>query len=316
MIAPTGPNPNGPPLTARGPVHRHHATASTTARDWRRCAEIARAHGRTFYLASRFLPPERRRAIHATYAYCRIADDIADHARDLARAERALDDWERQLVIPVDPVAVAFAAARARYDVPEAAVRELLAGVRMDLRPCRFAAWEDLRLYAYRVAGTVGLMVAPILGCQDEWALPYAVDLGIAMQLTNVLRDIGEDARRGRLYLPLADLEMFGCDPEAILQGRPNGGFADLLTFEIARARGLYADARRGLPALSPSGRLTALAGSELYATILTRIEENGFDVFATRASVSTGRKLAALPSIAAAFVRLAWPPGFSEGPV
>ena len=143
------------------------------------------------------LPPERRRAIHATYAYCRIADDIADHARDLARAECALDDWERQLEAPTDPVAVAFAAARAQYNVPEAAVRELLAGVRMDLRPCSFAAWEDLRLYAYRVAGTVGLMVAPILGCQDEWALPYAVDLGIAMQLSNVLRDIGEDARRG-----------------------------------------------------------------------------------------------------------------------
>jgi phytoene synthase len=307
------PGPLGPVPSVRRPPRRHHA-ASQEAVDWRCCAEIARAHGRTFYLASRFLPPARRRAVHATYAYCRIADDIADHARDLIRAERALDDWERQLAAPTDPVAVAFAAARASYGVPDAAVRELLAGVRMDLTAGRFAAWDDLRLYAYRVAGTVGLMVAPILGCQEEWALPHAVDLGIAMQLTNVLRDVGEDARLGRLYLPLADLEAFGCDPEAVLRGQPNGRFADLLAFEIARARGLYADARRGFPALAPSGRWTALAGSEMYAAILTRIEENGYDVFGARASVSTSRKLGALPGIAAAFVRLASAPGLREG--
>ncbi|HET7602501.1 MAG TPA: squalene/phytoene synthase family protein [Gemmatimonadales bacterium] len=307
--------PLGPVLAVRRSPRRHRA-ASREAVDWRRCAEIARTYGRTFYLASRFLPPERRRAVHAVYAYCRIADDIADLAQDLARAEHALDEWERQLEAPTDPVAVAFADVRMRFGVPESAARELLAGVRMDLFPCRFATWDDLRLYAYHVAGTVGLMVAPILGCQEEWALPYAVELGIAMQLTNVLRDIGEDARRGRLYLPLADLEAFGCDPEAVLRGQPNGHFADLLAFEIARARGLYADSRRGFAALTSAGRWTALAGSELYAAILTRIEENGYDVFATRASVSTSRKLGALPGITAAFVRLAWTPGLSEGPV
>ncbi|MBW3634051.1 MAG: squalene/phytoene synthase family protein, partial [Chloroflexi bacterium] len=233
--------------------------------------------------------------------------DIADRSADLVGAARALDAWERQLDEPTDPIAVAFAAVRARHDVPVAAVRELLAGVRMDLAPSRFATWDDLRLYCYRVAGTVGLMVAPILGCRDDRALPHAVDLGIAMQLTNVLRDIGEDARRGRLYLPLEDLAAFGCDPEAILRGRPNGRFTDLLAFEIARARVLYADAQRGLPALSPSGRLTTLAGSELYATILTRIEEMEYDVLATRAHVTTHRKLRALPGVAATFARLSW---------
>lgn len=275
--------------------------------DWRQCSEIARAHGRTFFLASRFLPLDRRRAIHATYAFCRIADDIADRSADLVTAARALDAWEWQLDQPTDPIAVAFATVRARYGVPVAAARELLAGVRMDLAPARFATWDDLRLYCYRVAGTVGLMVAPILGCRDDRALPHAVDLGIAMQLTNVLRDIGEDARRDRLYLPQEDLAAFGCDPEAILRGRPNGQFGDLLAFEIARARALYADGQRGLPALSPAGHLTALAGSELYATILTRIEEMDYDVLDTRAHVSTPRKLRALPGVAATFARLSW---------
>lgn len=278
--------------------------------DWRQCAEIARHHGRTFYLASRLLPPDRQRAVHATYAFCRIADDIADHASDMAAAAQALDAWERQIDEPYDPVAIAFASARQRYGVPASAARELLTGVRMDLVPVRYQAWEDLRLYCYRVAGTVGLMVAPILGCRDDAALPRAVTMGIAMQLTNVLRDVGEDARQGRLYLPLEDLAAFGCDPEAVLAGVPNGRFADLMAFEIARARSLYAEARQGLPALMPTGRLTALAGCELYAAILTRIEANRFDVFTRRAHVSTGRKVGALPGIVAGFVRHSWPSG------
>ena len=128
------------------------------------------------------------------------------------------------------------------------------------------------------------------------------------MQLTNILRDVGEDARRGRLYLPLDELAAFGCDPEAILCGRPSGRFRELLAFQVARARDLYVQARRGIPALSPAGRLTTLAASEFYATILTAIEERDYDVFGARAYVPNGRKLAALPGVAAAFVRLAWP--------
>jgi len=276
--------------------------------DWRHCSAIAREYGRTFYLASQFLPPARRRAIHAIYAFCRIADDIADHATDLAAAARALDAWERQLEVPTDPVPIAFARVRAEYGIPVTPAYDLLAGVRMDLAPRPFATWDDLSLYCYRVAGTVGVMVAPILGCRDEAALPHAVNLGIAMQLTNILRDVGEDARQGRLYLPLEDIEAFGCDAEAILNGQPSGEFSRLIAFEIARARSLYADSRRGLPALSPPGRLTTMAGSELYAAILTRIEELDYDVFAGRAYVPTGRKLGALPGVAAAFVQLSWP--------
>jgi 15-cis-phytoene synthase len=290
------------------------AAVAGDAIEWRLCAAIARSHGRSFFLASHCLPPDRRRAIHAIYAYCRIADDIADHSADATSAALALDAWERQLAAPTHPVAVAFAAARAQHGVPVAPAQDLITGVRMDLGPCRFATWDDLRHYCYHVAGTVGLMVAPILGCEDEAALPYAVDLGIAMQLTNILRDIGEDARRGRLYLPLDELAAFSCDPEAILCGRPRGRFRELLAFQVARARNLYVQARRGIPALSPAGRLTTLAASEFYATILRAIEERDYDVFGARAYVPNGRKLAALPGLATDFVRLAWPPGATRG--
>jgi phytoene synthase len=282
--------------------------------NWRLCAAIARSHGRSFFLASHCLPPERRRAIQATYAYCRIADDIVDLSTDMASAALALDLWEEQLIAPTHPVAIAFSAARAHYGVPIAPARDLITGVRIDLGLCRFASWDELRDYCYHVAGTVGLMVAPILGCQDDAALPHAVDLGIAMQLTNILRDVGEDARRGRLYLPLDEMAAFGCDPEAILRGRPSGRFRELLAFQAARARDLYVEARRGIPALSPAGRLTTLAASEFYSTILTAIEERDYDVFGARAYVPNGRKLGALPSVAADFVRFTWPPSANRG--
>ena len=238
------------------------AAVAGDAIEWRLCAAIARSHGRSFFLASHCLPPDRRRAIHATYAYCRIADDIADHSADATSAALALDVWGRQLAAPTHPVAVAFAAARAQYGVPVAPARDLITGVRMDLGPCRFATWDELRRYCYHVAGTVGLMVAPILGCEDDAALPHAVDLGIAMQLTNILRDVGEDARRGRLYLPLDELAAFGCDPEAILRGRPSGRFRELLAFQAARARDLYVASAAWHPGVV-AGWATDHAGGE-----------------------------------------------------
>ena len=290
--------------------HASRTQSEPPVPDWEHCRTVVREHGRTFFFASHFLPPEPRRAIHATYAFCRVADDIVDRApaTGLAAAARALDTWEAELATPAHPIAVAFAAARARYGVPVEPARDLLAGVRMDLAPRHFETWDDLRLYCYRVAGTVGLLVAPILGCRDEAALPRAVDLGIAMQLTNILRDVAEDAGMGRLYLPLADLRQFGCDPGAILAGRPSGRFAELMAFEIDRARALYDSGRAGVPALSPAGRLTTLASAHLYAKILHRIEEQGYDVFAARAVIPTRRKLRALPTVAAAFLSLYLP--------
>ena len=278
--------------------------------DWGACEDVARAHGRTFYFASRFLPSDRRRAIYAAYAYCRVADDIVDRApaTGALAAARALDAWETQLDRPSHPIAVTFAAVRERYGVPREAARDLLAGVRMDVEHEPFATWDALRTYCYRVAGTVGLIAAPILGCRDETALPHAVDLGIAMQLTNILRDVAEDARMGRLYLPLDELSTFGCDPAAVLAGWPNGQFSELMAFEIARARTLYDSGRAGIRALAPVGQLTALASAHLYGKILHRIEEQGYDVFADRAYVPTRRKLRAMPTVAAAFLGLYLP--------
>lgn len=278
--------------------------------DWDVCEDVVRRYGRTFYFSSRFLPSDRRRAIYAAYAFFRVADDIVDLApvAGSAATARALDAWEGQLDAPSHPVAVAFAVARARYGVPVAPARDLVDGMRMDLTPRRYATWEELRVYCYRVAGTVGLIAAPIFGCRDEAALPRAVDLGIAMQLTNILRDVAEDAAMGRLYLPLADLAAFGCDPEAILAGRASGRFAALIAFEIERARALYDSGRIGVPALAPGGQLAALASAHLYGKILHRIEEQGHDVFAGRAYVPTRRKLRAMPTVAAAFVGLYLP--------
>ena len=280
--------------------------------DWELCRRVVREHGKTFYFASQFLPPQRRRAIHAAYAFCRIADDIVDRApaTGLAVAARALDAWEAELDAPVHPVAVAFAAARSAYEIPDEAARDLMAGVRMDLTPEPYTTWDDLELYCYRVAGTVGLISAPVLGCADPARFANAVDLGIAMQLTNILRDVGEDARMGRLYLPLEDLAAFGVDPAATLAGRPSGRFRALMRFEIARARGYYESAWEGIPALAPAGQLTTLASAHLYGKILNRIEENNYEVFRTRAVIPNGRKLRAMPTVAAAFVRLQIPDG------
>jgi phytoene synthase len=265
-----------------------------------------RQHGRTFYFASRCLPPERRRAVLATYAFCRVADDIVDatQAASVEAVATALERWKDQIDRPMHPVAIAFAATRAQYSIPVRPVHDLLTGIQMDLTTNRYSSWSELRTYCYHVAGTVGLMVAPILGCRDQSALHHAAGLGIAMQLTNILRDVAEDARLGRLYLPLDEIAAFGCDPEAILAGRPGPRFPALIEFQIQRARALYADAHCGVGALIPRARFTTLAASRLYASILTEIEALNYDVFSTRAHVSSARKVRALPSIASAFVR------------
>ena len=275
--------------------------------DWERCEAIARHHGRTFYFASRCLPRSQRRAVLATYAFCRIADDIVDAADATGRetALTALLAWENQIAHPTDPVAIAFAAARARYAIPSKPVHDLITGIRMDLTKNRYATWDDLRTYCYHVAGTVGLMVAPILGCKDDVALNHAAELGMAMQLTNILRDIGEDARVNRLYLPLDEIEVYGCRPEDIIAGCPGPHFPDLLDYQIARARALYATSREGIPALDTYGRFTTMVASDLYARILTEIEANRYDVFDTRAHCSTKRKVLALPVISARFIGL-----------
>lgn len=293
----------------RSPAPSGRAVSCPLPDDWAACREVTRAHGRTFYFACKLLPPAKRRAIHAIYAWCRHADDIVDTAApgDAEAVHAALDAWQQAIVDPIDPVSRAFAWVVDTYDIPLEPAHDLIAGVRMDLDEPHFRTWEELRWYSYCVAGTVGLMTAPILGCCDDAMLPRAVDLGVAMQLTNILRDVAEDASLGRVYLPDEDLALFGVSRESLLALRPDGDFRGLMRFEIERARRLYQQANTGIRALSVPGQLTTIAGSHLYREILRRIEEQDYDVFRQRATVSTGHKVAEMPAVVAMFLRLQW---------
>jgi phytoene synthase len=179
----------------------------------------------------------------------------------------------------------------ARYDVPKALTDELLAGIAMDLTVSRYATFEDLWLYCYRVASVVGLISMHIIGYQ-EGAASYAIKLGIALQLTNILRDVGEDARRGRVYLPQEDLRRFGLSDEDILAGRRDERFRRLMRFEIGCANALYREAWPGIGMLNPDGRLAIAAAAEIYRGILGKIGTNDYDVFTRRAYVPLAEKL------------------------
>jgi phytoene synthase len=275
--------------------------------DWAVCRDVTKAHGTTFYFACQLLPVRTRQAIHAIYAWCRTADDVVDDAelRDHDDLHAQLDQWLAAIDNPSCPITRAFSWVLRAHGISDECAHDLVSGVRMDLDHLRFETWQDLRQYSYCVAGTVGLMTAPILGCRDDTALPQAVDLGIAMQLTNILRDVAEDAQMGRIYLPLEDLHRFGVTPESVLALQPDGDFEGLMRFEIARARMLYQSARPGIAALSVPGQVATLSGSQLYSKILNQIESRNYDVFDGRVSVSTSAKVREMPHVLAGVVRM-----------
>lgn len=276
------------------PLAPRRGRSSYTLRDaYEHCVAITRASSRSFYLSTQLLPPEKRLAIRALYAFCRTSDDIVDHGGHAAA--HALASWVAQVHAPQarpdNPVLLAWNDTLARYAVPQALVDELLAGIAMDLTVNRYASFDELWLYCYRVASVVGLISMHIIGHQ-EGAAPYAVTLGVALQLTNILRDIGEDARRGRVYLPLQDLARFGLSDADILAGRRDERFRALMRFEIARAHQLYEEAWPGVALLSADGRLAIGAAAEVYRGILGRIADADYDVFGRRAVVPTLEKL------------------------
>ena len=265
------------------------------------CRGITREIARTFYYGSLFLPREKRRAAWALYAFCRIADDIADERdlypdpmADLARwREALLGAYEGQ---PRGPVMRAWADTLTRFDVPLQPALDLLSGVEMDISGATFRTFEELRLYCYRVAGTVGLLMAPILGYQDAEALDAAVELGIAMQLTNVLRDLAEDAARGRLYLPTEELAAFGFTRAELERGAITPAFVNLMRFQIERANDYYQRGLRGVRLLDGDARFAIALSGLLYRAILDRIRCCHYDVFSQRIHISTTGKLAMLP--------------------
>jgi phytoene synthase len=271
------------------------------------CRAMTRIHSKTFYVASGLLPPAQKRAARALYAFCRVTDDTVDQAEG-GQAERAesLDAWRARAMQPhppaEEPVAMAWADARASFSIPSGYADQLIEGVASDLEQTRYATFEELAAYSYGVASTVGLMAMHIVGFSSEDALPYAVKLGVALQMTNILRDVAEDWRRGRLYLPQDELAHYGLTERDIDRMVHTGETSDrwirFMTFQITRTRRLYDEAMPGIAYLHPSGRFAISAAAHLYRAILHDIERHHCNVFTRRAHTSTIGKLGRLPGI------------------
>jgi phytoene synthase len=270
---------------------------------YERCHDIVRTHSRSFAMSSRFLPYAKRRAVWAAYAFCRTADNIVDRTTPAAERLAAIDAWEQQLIAAydgraTDPVYVAFADAVSRFGIPMQAALDLLRGARMDITVNRYATFEALSDYCYLVASTVGVMMMPVLGCVSADAAEYAITLGRAMQLTNILRDVGEDAEMGRIYLPAEDLAHFKYTEDDLFAHTIDARFVALMRFEIARARALYRDAEAGIAMLQPESRYAVRLALHLYRSILSAIEANGFNVFTMRAVVPAHAKVSTALSL------------------
>jgi phytoene synthase len=274
------------------------------------CADIARAHGRTFSLAAGLLPAEKQRGAFALYAFCRVADDIVDvaggagpgaagrlaqhrHSLHEALAGRAPEPVFREVAWAVD-----------RFGVPTSALDELLDGVARDMAAVRLASWPELRAYCEGVAGSVGEMCTHVFGVPDgryATAVRRGRALGVAMQLTNILRDIGEDARAGRCYLADDELADAGFTRAEVLERRDlalDPRWRAFMRTQIARARRLYAGAYRGIPLLAPDARACATACARGYALILDAIERQAYDTIGVRAVVPSWRKAKLLMSV------------------
>jgi phytoene synthase len=270
------------------------------ARAYTYCAKITAIQSRTFSLATGLLPTEKRHAMRALYAFCRVSDNIVDSLE--GDAEEALVAWRQEALAPVPPsgdlVACAWADTRARYRIPQRYAEQLLDGVGHDLHPRRYRTFEEVTRYAYSVASTVGLMSMHIIGFAGKQAIPYAIKLGVALQLTNILRDVAEDWNAGRLYLPLDDLTSYGLTEADLDRGLVNDRWRAMMRFQIARNRRLYAEARPGIALLHRDGRFAVAAASELYSAILDDIEAHDYDVFHRRAHVGAWSKGRRLPGI------------------
>lgn len=296
-------------LAALPKAHDDHGAAGdvryTLPAAYAACREITRHHSKSFFLASRLLPPPKRQAMEALYAFCRTSDDLVDANTEGAAA---LACWVALLRHPSPrldhPVAVAWSDTCERYKLSCDLANELLAGVAMDLTVQRYATFGELWVYCYRVASVVGLLSMRIIGYAPG-AEAYAIRLGIALQLTNILRDVGEDARRGRIYLPQEEIHRFGLGEQDILDGVRDDRFRALMRFQIGRAEQLYRASWPGVALLNSDGQMAVAAAALLYRGILGKIVANDFDVFHSRAHLSLAEKLLMLPRIRARLHRL-----------
>jgi phytoene synthase len=268
-------------------------------------SQLTRRSRSNFYYAFLTLPRPRREALYAVYAFCRTVDDIADlgaeRGADAATQRRELARWraivgrcfEPAAPAPEHPIAQRLAAAVAAYPIPRAALEAIVDGVEMDLDRRTYETIEDLYPYCYRVASAVGLCAIEIFGYTDPRARDYAVNLGVALQLTNILRDVGADARAGRVYLPQADLRRFGVSNGDLAAARYTDGFVRLMTHEAERARDFYRGARHAFPVADARSLVAAEIMGQIYAALLAEIEARRFRVFDERVSVPAARKIA-----------------------
>src|SRR5262245_10314059 len=245
----------------------------------------AASRGTNFALAFRALPPDQREAIRAVHAFSREVDDSVDEESDPARARLMVHRWRDEVAAcydgePHEPAARALRPHLLRFRIPRAYLEELLAGVEMDLTQLRYGTFEDLRRYCYRVASVVGLICLRIFGDEEERGRAYAENLGLALQLTNILRDIGSDLERGRIYVPLSDLEACGCSVESLTRRERTPAFLTLMRFQASRAREFFQAAEREAKTLDPRRILAAEIMGRIYRRLLERIESSGFDVF------------------------------------
>lgn len=276
------------------------------------CRFITKKHAKTFYMATRFLPNEKQRGIFAIYGLCRYLDNLVDEAEDLAlnkainteQIDEKLEDFKQRLLyvydgkIVDDPILMAFSDTLRNYKITMELPFLLLEGVKTDLAKNRFSDFSEVYDYSYKVASVVGLMTSEIFGYVDDKALDYAVDLGIAMQLTNILRDVGEDLRRGRIYIPENELLDFGISEADLFDEKTDDKFINLMKFQIARARNYYNRADLGIPLLSGNSRFPVYLARYNYSRILDKIEENNYNVFQNRAYLNYTEKLSILPRV------------------
>jgi phytoene synthase len=250
-----------------------------------------------FYLSFLTLPPPKREAIETIYTFCRVTDDIVDDATDDGIKKERLMVWNAELVKAMQgesrmPILNRLTRIMRRFNIPVHHVQDLLRGMEMDLTKKRYETFEELEVYCYRAASTVGLMCAEVFGYTNERTKDYAINLGIALQLTNILRDLKQDGKHGRIYIPLEDLRRFGYTEEELLQGVVNDSYRALMAFECNRAHQYYRKAKAALAEEDKVLFTAARIMGNIYYLLLRRIEHSGYDVFTRRIRVSTAIKV------------------------
>lgn len=304
-------------MSARSELDAAGISGAALRASYARCRAINARHGRTYYLATLLLPPAKRPYVHALYGFARHVDDLVDDLSPLRTpAQRAaqLRDWSSDFLADLDwgatsdPVSRAVIDTIRCWDIPVSYFADFLDSMQMDLTVTSYATFADLNRYMWGSAAVIGLEMLPVLGRADEsvrWDVleSHAIDLGTAFQLTNFIRDVAEDLRRGRVYLPQESLDQFGVDRARLARGQVDEPIRNLLAWEIERARQLYARAAPGIELVHPSSRDCLRTAYTLYAEILDEIERADYDVFSGRAQVGVARRAAVLAS----GLRAAW---------